>query len=86
MKHTFVQEDEFENHTGLASLMQSYADLQVQKDENPVFRIARQSQSDENIYTAIYDVINRSSDVLYSLTVKLDLRTNDYSSTKSHTL
>lgn len=83
MKYSFFNEREFENRTGLSFHMQAFAKQQIQYGEKLVFNIAYQDKNNENIYTATYDVLNNSGDTLYCLTIKLDIRTNDYSFVKS---
>lgn len=86
MEYTYLQEEEFENRTGLSDHMKAYAEQQIQNGETLVFRSAHQDKNNKHIYTAKYDVLNSSGEPIYRITVMLDAQTNDYSSAKSRIL
>lgn len=86
MKGIFFTEREFENRTGLASNMLAFAIQNVQAGETPVFNTACQNRENHNVYTATYDIMDKSNTILYELTVTFDLKSGRYSFKKSRNL
>lgn len=82
MEHYYSTKS-FQQNCGHSYNIETYAKMNISKSEVLDLTYAYQDQNDSDIYIARYDVLNRSGEVLYTLTVRLKVSTNEYSCHKS---
>lgn len=69
MKYTYLSEREFRSKCPYSYHLTEYAETLIPSKSNINFVTGRKSPSDENIYTATYDVISSKGEIIEQLTV-----------------